>query len=109
MRFKGPRFPSFDNQQTPAPRNQWIAHNGRKAQLRNLRHACRPILESTNQHIVAQVARVIAATEHEPMPEFGKLHLIFAAIDACDQTGEPWWVCMKYMLDKWEDMKNDRA
>lgn len=111
MKFKGPVFPSYLNQnvEPPKSRMQWKAHCGKKAQLRNLQHACRHILESKNPLIVEQVARVISAVKGEPMPEFGKLHLVYAALDACDQTGEPWYVCMKYLMDKFDDMETDRA
>jgi len=37
MKFKGPVFPSFLNQQTPAPRRQWVAHCGTRARARGLR------------------------------------------------------------------------
>lgn len=107
MRFKGPLFPSYLNPGTPKPKMQWLSHCGKRAQLRNLRRACRKVLEDTNQHVQAQLARVVEAVKDEPMPEFGKLHLIYAAIDACDQTGEPWWVCMKYLMDKFDDMAQD--
>lgn len=109
MKFKGPVFPSFLNQQTSPPKMQWKAHCGKRAQLRNLRHACRPILESRDLEVQEQVRRVIEATKGEPMPEFGKLHLIYAAIDACDQTGELWKVCMKYLMDKFDYAAEDAA
>jgi hypothetical protein len=92
-----------------SPKMQWKAHCGRKAQLRNLRQVCRKILESKDSAVQIQVERVIEATKTEPMPEFGKLHLIHSALDACDQTGEPWCVCMKYLMDKFEDMAADAA
>lgn len=111
MKFKGPVFPSYLNQNyaPTGSKMQWVAHCGKKAQLRNLRQACRSILDSKNPLIVEQVARVISAVKNEPLPEFGKLHLVHAAIDACDQTGEPWYVCMKYLMDKFDDMEADRA
>lgn len=107
MKFKGPVFPSFRDQQTPQPRKHWLPHQNTGEQLRRLRQVCRPILASIEPSIVTARQRVIAATAGEPLPEFGALHLINAAIDACDQTGEPWPVCMHYMLDKFDAMKGD--
>lgn len=109
MKFKGPVFPSFRDQQTPKPRKQWLPHSGTREQLQNLRRMCRPILASIEPDTVTARQRVIAATAGEPLPEFGALHLIYAAIDACDQTGEPWPVCMHYMLDKFEAGQADAA
>jgi hypothetical protein len=112
VKFKGPVFPSFKNPpaaHTTQKSYTWRGpHSSLRAALRNLRHACKPILESTDPQVVAQVARVVAMTKDEPTSEFGKLHLIHAAIEACDQTGEPWHVCMKYMLDKFEDIARDQ-
>jgi hypothetical protein len=114
MRFQGPAFASYKNPPTAHAdsRQRYTfrgAHTNTRAALRNLRHACKRILESKDAHVQAQVARVEKAVEKEPMPEFGKLHLIFSALDACDQTGEPWHVCMKYLMDKFEDMEADRV
>lgn len=110
MRFKGPVFPSFLNQRSTVndpPRMQWKAHCGKQAQMRNLRQACHKIVTSKDVETQKQLARVIEATKNEPEPEFGKLHLIHAALDACDQTGEPWTVCMRYLMDKFDDMQAD--
>lgn len=87
---------------------QWKSHCGQQARMRNLRQVCRPILDSTDSDIVVQVARVREATKHEPLPEFALLHLIHAALDAHDQTGEAWVICMKYMMDKFDDIEADR-
>lgn len=110
MRLKGPVFPSYLNQHVgiDKPRMQWKAHCGARAQLRNLRQACKRVLESKDPEVQKQVARVIEATKVEPSPEFGKLHLIHAAQDACDQTGEPWEVCMRYLMDQYDNMQADR-
>jgi hypothetical protein len=84
---------------------QWKAHCGKKAQLRNLRQVCRKILEATDSQTQSTVVRVTDATKNEPMPEFGKLHLIHAGLDASDQTGENWNTCMNYLMDKFDDMQ----
>lgn len=112
MKFKGPVFPSFLNQNTSpqAPRMQWKAHCGRKAQLRYLRQACRKILafpKGTAEW--ATVQRVEDAVKGEPMPEFGKLHLINAGLEAADQTGESWRTCMNYLMDKFDEMQERYA
>lgn len=88
---------------------QWKAHSGQKARMRNLRQACRPILESKDSEDQKQVARVREAVKHEPLPEFGLLHLIHSSLEASDQTGEKWSTCMKYMMDKFDDIADDRA
>jgi hypothetical protein len=108
VKFKGIAFPSFFNQNTePKQKLQWIAHSGIKARLRNMRQVVRRYLNSTDPDIVAAVKRVVEATANEPHPEFGKLHLMFAAHDAHEQTGEPWHKAMNYFLDKFEDIKRD--
>lgn len=111
MRLKGIVFPSYLHQNTAPqkPKMQWKAHCGQKAQLRNLRQACRAILNSKEPHVQVQVSRVIEATKDEPMPEFGKLHLIHAALDASSQTGELWHVCMRYFMDKYDAMQAEAS
>lgn len=107
MKFKGPAFPSYFNQSTPKDRMQWKRHSNRHQQLRNLRNACRPILNSKDPATVVAVARVVNGVKDEPTPEFGKLHLVFAALDASDQTGESWVVAMNYLMDQFDNMKAD--
>lgn len=103
MKLKGPVFPSYLDQVGPRPsRNQWKAHCGKSASMRNLRHKAHKFLTSKDAVIVALVHRVEDAVREEPMPEFGKLHLICAAMDVSDQTGETWATCMKYFMDKYD-------
>jgi len=52
MRLKGPVFPSFLNQQTPAPRRQWVSHTGARARCRNL----------------AQMAKKESSVSSKPIP-----------------------------------------
>lgn len=109
MKFQGPAFPSYFDQRTPAPRMQWKAHCGKRAQLRNLRHLAKPYLEDPDPAVQAAIQRITEATKNEPMPEFGKLHLIAAAYDAHDQTGESWLTAATYLMDKFDAMEQDAA
>jgi hypothetical protein len=116
VQWHGPAFPSFkeaNRGRTSTPRSrtgllpagtQWAAHTNTRAQLRNLRRVCRPVLDAIDPDTVAARQRVIAATAGEPSPEFGALHLMYAALDASRQTGESWPVCLHYLLDKLEAM-----
>ncbi len=116
MQRKGPAFPSFEQQhgwraRKPRSRNgllpagtQWAAHTNTRAQLRNLRRVCRPVFDAIDPETMAARQRAFAATAGEPSPEFGALHLMYAALEASDQTGEPWPVCLHYLLDKLETM-----
>lgn len=109
MRLKGIVFPSYLNQNTgpKAPKMQWKAHCGKQAQLRNLKQRCRKVLDAKDSQTRGTVNRVAEAVAQEPMPEFGKLHLIFAGLDAADQTGENFNTCMNYIMDKFDGMKEE--
>lgn len=111
MKFNGPVFPSWRGTggDQSGTRMQWKAHCGKSAQLRNLRQACAKVLKSKDPEVQRQVARVVEAVKHEPLPEFGKLHLVFAAIKACEDTGEKVETCMKYFMDKYDDIQADAA
>lgn len=103
MKLKGPVFPSYLKQGAARPsRMQWKAHCGTRASMRNLRHKCHRFLVSDEPEIAFQRERVRAATEEEPSPEFGLLHLLCAAVDISEATGESWEVCMKYIMDKYD-------
>lgn len=86
---------------------QWRAHCGKKAQLRNLKHLCKPVLDDHRPHVQVILERLWDAVKEEPEPTFGFLHLIHAAIDASDQTGETWATAMGYLLDQFDNMKAD--
>lgn len=109
--LKGIVFPSYLNQNTgpKKPHMQWIRHQNKGQRIRNLKNACRHVLAAKDAETRGLLDRIRAAVKDEPEPEFGFLHLVFAAVDACDQTGEPWTVCMKYLMDKFDDMKADHA
>ena len=95
--LKGPRFPSFDNQQTPKPRTQWIHHTGKRARLRNLRHVCRPILDNPcNAEMIQRIRDKIPAG---PFTEYGVLMIIFQAKEVADSTGISWLESADYTLE----------
>jgi hypothetical protein len=54
MKFKGPAFPSYQNQATPAPRRQWIAHCGARARARGRRQLVKKENEMQTVPIVGQ-------------------------------------------------------
>lgn len=116
MKLKGPVFASYLNQRSPTeraalgrpPRMAWKRHCGSREALRNLRHACAKVLGSNDPADVKAVARVREAVKNEPLPEFGLLHLVSAALDACDQTGEAWRTCMNYLMDQFDAAEEDR-
>lgn len=83
-------------------KHQYHAHCGAKAQLRNLRHKCASILKQTDSQSVTVRRRAFEATKDEPNPEYGRLHLMAAALDAADQTGESWVTCLHYFLERFE-------
>lgn len=86
---------------------QWKRHTNKRQAIRNLRNACRSILNSRKPEDVRAKARVMDAVKGEPEPEFGFLHLIYAAIDASDQTGESFATAMTYLMDQFDNMKED--
>lgn len=103
MKLKGPVFPSYLNQKgARSSHMQWKSHCGNRAALRNLRHKCHKFLISDEVEIATQRQRVRDAVKDEPSPEFGLLHLLCAAVDIADQTGQPWAVCMKYIMDRFD-------
>lgn len=104
-RVKGPWMPSYNDQTRKRPKMEFIAgaHSMRQ-QVRNLRARCRVILDSTDPAVVMMGDRVIDAVRHEPDQEYSTLHLIAAGLDAHDDTGESWPVCMGYLLDKFDEI-----
>lgn len=90
-------------------RHQYQAHCGAKAQLRNLRHKCGPVLKPTDSQSVAARLRVFVATENEPNPEYGRLQLLSAAMDAAAETGETWITCIHYFMDKFEEKREQAS
>jgi hypothetical protein len=107
QRFKGLVFKSWtDRSGTPPPsRMQWRSHTSTKAKLRNLYHACKPVLDATDSQTTAAVTRIAEAVSAEPMPQFGRLHLVFAAIEMAAETGESWPTCANYLMDKFDAMR----
>jgi hypothetical protein len=111
VRLKGIVFPSYLNQNTGPrkPKLQWVRHQNSKQRIRNVRNAARPVLNSKDPKTVALLARVRESVKDEPEPEFGFLHLVTAGASASFGTGEPWTVCMEYLMDKFDGMKEDHA
>jgi hypothetical protein len=101
--IKGPVFPSFYNQQTPRPHKQYLSHTKLRQAMRNLRQACVHILKLKDDASVAARERCRQAVNAEPKPEYAYLHLLNAAREACDATGESFPTAMNYLLDKFAE------
>jgi len=86
MRLKGPRFPSYDYQQNPGPRKQWIAHTGRKARVRYLRQSLHSILNSKVGEEIFTVQKVRDFIPPGPYAEYGVLMILFQAKEFSDST-----------------------
>lgn len=103
--IKGPIFPSFLNPNLgPKKILVWAPGTQSVRQCKkNLRLKSKHILDSKDPTIVAVGDRVIRGVCHEPDPEYSALHLICAALDASEDTGESWVTCMTYMMDRFEN------
>jgi len=97
MKFKGPRFPSFDNQQTPAPKKQWVSHSGRQSRLRMLRHSLHKILHSEAEKSVVQKVRDFIPSG--PYAEFGVLMILFQAKELADSVELTFAEAVDYVLE----------
>jgi hypothetical protein len=108
--FKGIIFKSYlEANLTPTPKREYNAHNSTRAQIRNLRRRCKPVMDDRTPAICEMAANVITSVRDHPNPEFTALQLIGAALDASDDTGEPWLVCMQYILDKYQELADGRT
>lgn len=105
-RLKGPRFPSFDNQRTPKPHKQWLAHSGRKARIRYLRQICHPILSSKDPEYAAAIQRIKDKVTEGPFSEYGILMIVFQAKEVSDSTGVDWIESVQYILDQLKENEN---
>lgn len=103
-RFKGPVFPSFKNPgRGDGTHKVWPpGYHGMAQRLRNLRARVRPILDSRDPEVCVCVARLLAAVQSEPNPEFSMLHLAGAAIDAADARQQSWTDAMTFILDEYD-------
>ena len=105
-RLKGPVFKSWqDARPTTRQVMQWVPHSRLRQACRNLRHACGPVFKLVDEASVLARKRCVADTSNEPEPEYASLHLMHAAWEAHDSTGEPWALCMNYLLDKFSEQK----
>lgn len=86
---------------------QWRSHNGRSARLRNLRNCCRSLLSSKDPEIVSAISRLAEIVVNEPEPEYGKLHLLFAAQQASFDTGISIVDSINYMIQKFQEAKEE--
>lgn len=111
MRFKGIFFRSWADrrQRDPVTKLQWIGGDSTKAQRRRLKQIATPYLTSKDPAVVALLARVQVLVKNEPDPVYGLHHLIWAAWDAADQTGESWVTAATYLIEKFENMVADAA
>jgi len=101
--LKGIHMLSYLDQESKKQKMVWRPGlQGVRQQLRYLRNATRHILDSKDPNVIKAGDRVIQACENEPNPEYGILHLYYAAVEACRDTGEPWDVCMNYFMDKFD-------
>lgn len=110
--FKGPVFESFLNpNHVPVSRDQWVRHQNHRQRGRHLRNACRSMFKETDSEAVTQRDRCIAviAAERDRLgnvPEaqaaLGVLRILNAAREIADTTGEPWWDCLRYLLNQYE-------
>jgi hypothetical protein len=73
-----------------------------RQRLRHLRQVVQPLLDSRDPEVMAVAARLIAAVQDEPNPEFSALHLAGAAIDAAEQRQQPWTDAMTFILDEFD-------
>jgi hypothetical protein len=104
-RIKGPWFPSHDRQHETSSKKKlvWLPNvQSTRQKKKNLRLKARRIIDSTDPQTIAVGDRVIRSVCEEPDPEYSALHLFCAALDVSDETGEPWTVCMTYLMDKFE-------
>lgn len=105
--FKGLVFPSFHNQHhSEKKRMEWVPHSSTRQQMRNLRKKVQPIIDSKDPAVIAMGQKIIQAALDEPVPEFGSLHLMSAAMDISDDSGVPWVEAAQYLLDKFEEQKD---
>ena len=98
-KFKGPAFPSFLDQKEPAPRQQWISHNGKKQRVKNLRIVCRPVLSSSDPMVIEAIARARELVSGQ-FEEHGVLMIIHQAMEVSDDTGVDFVEALDYIVDK---------
>jgi hypothetical protein len=106
-RVKGPFFKSFDN--PPDARfdsqKRYVFAAGTQSMRqvkKNLRNRVRHIIDAQDEQIIYAGDRCIRAVCAEPDPEYAALHLFCAALDASNDTGESWAVCMNYLMDQFD-------
>jgi hypothetical protein len=104
--FKGPVFSSFkDGSHSSTGRGRYNFKPGTQSTRqakKNLRLKCRSIIDSKDAVVISVGDRVVRSVCDEPDPEYAALHLFCAALDMHDDTGEPWIVCMTYLMDKFD-------
>jgi len=111
-RFKGPVFPSFKEpprasiRPLDAPKKQRYnfvtGHQSTRQIKRGMKQRLRSIIDSKDRDTILAGDRVIYAVREEPDPEYSALHLFGAAQRASNDTGEPWHVCMNYLMDEFD-------
>ena len=111
--LRGPAFPSFvtppmpalyrlsvvkaDTAKTRLAGKMYLSHQGQRQRMRYLRQRCKPVFDMAAGPLAAALPTIALIDEltvlvrDEPHPEYGLLHLISAALDACEGTGATWY------------------
>lgn len=80
---------------------QYVSHQGKRQALKNLRNAIGPsILKNPEyQYVLGKIRDLV---KDEPEPEYGFLHLTFAAKRAADEAGVTFIESAEYLIQKFE-------
>lgn len=96
-------------QMTTGKKYEYHAHCGARAQVRNLRHKCAEVLKDTSSQARGARKVLVELFQNEPNPEYGRLLLISAALDAAGETGETWLTCLHYFMNKFEEQREQAS
>ena len=79
---------------------QWAGYfGGRRARLRNLRHACQRELRQEDPEALVARARATVLCESEQHPEFALLLLLYRAVEIAASTEVPWPQALDVLVD----------
>lgn len=77
----------------------WLPHQNVRQQIRNLKRRVQPIIDSKDPDIILAGLRAMQATQDEPDPEFGALHLMASALDISEEMKLPWAQVMNDLIN----------
>ncbi len=114
MRIKGPWFPSFErasgNYTGPSGRagkgrslpagKQYIGFDGMKSRTKNLKRACRALLESKDPEVIETIAYVRDLLKNEPNSEYAVYFILFNANNAIQDSEINLKTAVEFLLKK---------